>query len=270
MALHGYKVFMSDWSCRGYRYEKQYHCPGIFKEDGELAICEHGMHFCTKLIDCFNYYRFDRENHVAEVVARGDILGGEDGKYCTNELEIVREIPWDEVLEAVNIGEKCEGIGNVGPSNSGSYNCGSGNTGNFNCGCNNWGNTNSGNFNRGCRNSGNFNIGDFNTGNFNIGNYNTGDFNLSNNNTGCFSTGRYKRNTITLFNKPSDWTLIDWELSYACHVLSKIPSPAERQNWWDCLDYPERAAVLELPNFDADVFEECTGINVRKHKEDEE
>lgn len=33
---------------------------------------------------------------------------------------------------------------------------------------------------------------------------------------------------------------------------------------WNKLDGEERQAVMELPNFDAKVFEEITGINVNK------
>lgn len=33
---------------------------------------------------------------------------------------------------------------------------------------------------------------------------------------------------------------------------------------WDKLDEEERQAVIELPNFDAEVFEEITGINANE------
>lgn len=87
--IKGYKVFNPDWTCR----KKQYTCPGKFEEDGKLSMCKVGMHFCKRVVDCFNYYGFNPENHVAEVIAYGDVL--EDGdKCCTDKLEIVREIPW--------------------------------------------------------------------------------------------------------------------------------------------------------------------------------
>ena len=71
--VKGYKVFNSDWTCRA----KQYECPGKFEEDVNLNICSSGMHFCKSAVDCFNYYKFDPNNHVAEVVAYGDVI--EDG-----------------------------------------------------------------------------------------------------------------------------------------------------------------------------------------------
>ena len=69
MVVNGYKVFNSDWTCR----DKQYSCPGTFEEDVELDVCHHGMHFCKKAVDCFNYYSFSSSNRVAEVVAYGEV-----------------------------------------------------------------------------------------------------------------------------------------------------------------------------------------------------
>ena len=96
--VRGYKVFYSNWTCRPAGAKpKQYTCPGKFEEEGEIEICGHGMHFCTRLLDCFNYYSFNPENKVAEVVAYGDIkTNGE--KSCTNKLEIVRELSWEKNL----------------------------------------------------------------------------------------------------------------------------------------------------------------------------
>ena len=255
MEVKGYKVFNPDWTC----LDKKYTCPGTFEESGTLKVCGHGMHFCKQASDCFNYYSFYPKNHVAEVIARGTVK--EDGdKCCTDYLEIVREIPWAELLTIVNTGKNCTGYRNSGNCNSGncnsgnfnsgyrnsgdcnsgnfnSGNCNSGNfnSGNFNSGncnsgnCNsgncNSGNCNSGNFNSGNRNSGSFNSGDFNSGNSNLGNFNSGDrnsgdWNKSSFNTGCFNTEEGK---IRLFNKPSNWTYRDWLNSKACYLLDKIP-----------------------------------------------
>ncbi len=96
--VHGFKVFRPDWTCDPTGYNpKQYTCPGKFEEEGELDVCGHGMHFCQTAADCFNYYSFNSENKVAEVIAYGEVRT-EGDKSCTDKLEIVREIPWDEVL----------------------------------------------------------------------------------------------------------------------------------------------------------------------------
>ena len=106
--VHGFKVFRPDWTCDPTGYNpKQYTCPGKFEEEGELDVCGHGMHFCqTAAADCFNYYSFNSENKVAEVIAYGEVRT-EGDKSCTDKLEIVREIPWDEVLRIVNLGKNC-------------------------------------------------------------------------------------------------------------------------------------------------------------------
>ena len=237
--VKGYKVFNSDWTCRG----KQYTCPGKFEEDVTPIQCRRGMHFCKKAADCFNYYLFDQNNKVAEVIAYGEV--SEEGDKCaTNKLEVVREIPWSELLGLVNTGKGCTGRCNSGNCNSGNRNSGNWNSGNWNSGncnsgdhnsgnCNsgdhNSGNCNSGNRNSGNRNSGNWNSGDCNSGNCNSGNcnsgncnsgdWNSGDWNKCSFSNGCFNTTSPK---IYLFNKPSSWTYRDWLNSEACCLIERI------------------------------------------------
>lgn len=81
------------------------------------------MHFCQTAADCFNYYSFDSSNKVAEVIAYGDVRT-DGNKSCTDKLEIVREITWDEVLRIVNIGKNCTGYCNTGNRNIGDWNTG--------------------------------------------------------------------------------------------------------------------------------------------------
>ena len=266
--VHGFKVFKHDWTC----INKQYTCPGKFEEEGELKVCGHGMHFCENAADCFNYYVFDSNNKVAEVIAYGTVLKERD-KSCTDKLEIVREIPWDEVLRIVNTGKNCTGRCNTGNRNTGNWNTGDRNTGNWNTGDRNTGNSN--------------------TGNWNTGNWNTGDWNKSSFNTGCFMTEEQK---IMFFNKHSDWTYNDWLRSDARHLLNRIPKnvvewiysddmtdeeKAEHpthettggylkvldesdcgQLWWDGLLDDEKEIIKAIPNFDAEIFFQCTGIRV--------
>ena len=192
--VKGFKVFNPDWTCRN----KKYGCPGRFEEDVTPSACNVGMHFCKKAADCFNYYSFDSNNKVAEVIAYGEI--SEDGDKCaTNKLEVVREIPWSELLNLVNTGKGCAGLCNSGNRNSGNRNSGDCNSGNRNSGnrnsgdCNsgnrNSGNRNSGDWNSGNRNSGDCNSGDWNSGNRNSGNRNSGDCNSGNRNSGDWNSG---------------------------------------------------------------------------------
>ena len=291
--VHGFKVFRPDWTCDPTGYNpKQYTCPGKFEEEGELDVCGHGMHFCQTAADCFNYYNFDSNNKVAEVIAYGDVRTDGD-KSCTDKLEIVREIPWDEVLRIVNIGKNCTGRCNTGNRNTGNRNTGDWNTGDCNTGNRNTGNRNTGDWNTGDCNTGNRNTGDCNTGNRNTGDCNTGDWNKSSFNTGCFNTEEQK---ILLFNKPSDMTYRDWYESDARWLLNQIPKDVVEwiwsdnmtdeekeqhpeykttdgylkvldesecgQIWWGSLSDRQKNIIKAIPNFDAEIFFQCTGIRV--------
>lgn len=121
--IKGFKVFNPDWTCSPNGNTKQYTCPGKFEEDVTPVRCGQGMHFCKVAADCFNYYSFNPDNHVAEVAAYGEVV--EEGDKCaTNKLEIIREIPWAELLEMVNTGKGCAGLCNSGDWNSGNRNSG--------------------------------------------------------------------------------------------------------------------------------------------------
>ena len=295
--VHGFKVFRPDWTCSPNGNTKQYTCPGKFEEEGELDVCGHGMHFCQTAADCFNYYSFNSENKVAEVIAYGDVRTDGD-KSCTDKLEIVREIPWDEVLRIVNIGKNCTGRCNTGDCNTGDCNTGNRNTGDCNTGdCNtgnrNTGNRNTGDCNTGNRNTGNRNTGNRNTGDWNTGNRNTGDWNKSSFNTGCFNTEEQK---IMLFNKPSNMTYREWLESDARYLLNQIPKDVVEwvyeedmtdeeksehpthettggylkvldesecgQLWWGSLSDRQKNIIKAIPNFDAEIFFQCTGVRV--------
>ena len=127
--VKGYKVFNPDWTCRGFQFE----VGKTFEEDVIPSCCNRGFHFCTKASDCFSYYDFRSENKVAEVVALGDVdTSTKDTKCCTNKIQIVREITWQELLTIVNTGKDCTGLCNTGDCNTGDCNTGDCNTGNRN------------------------------------------------------------------------------------------------------------------------------------------
>ena len=260
--VKGFKVFNPDWTCTPGNNFKQYTCPGTFEEDVNVKVYSRGMHFCKNLVDCFKYQSFDPENKVAEVIAHGEI-DERDNRCCTNKLEIVREIPWSEVLERVNQGKGCTGNRNTGDWNAGNYN------------------------------TGDWNTGDWNTGDWNTGNRNTGDWNYSSFNSGCFNTSEHK---ILMFDEPSDWTYRDWLNSkaywilfgmpkdvttwvYACNMtdeekaahpehvttggyLKKLDERNVAQDYWNSLSENQKQVILSLPNFDKEKFYQCTGIRV--------
>ena len=193
--VKGYKVFNPDWTCMGFQYQvgKCYEIPE------KPVVCERGFHFCKNLLDCYEHYRFDENNKVAEVTAYGDIdIDEYEKKYCTNKIKIEKELNWNEVLNMVNTGKNCTGFRNTGDWNTGNYNTGYYNTGYYNTGDRNTGDCNTGNCNTGDYNTGDRNTGYCNTGDCNTGDCNTGDRNTGNRNTGYCNTGDYNtgyRNT---------------------------------------------------------------------------
>ena len=236
--VKGFKVFNPDWTCK----DKQYGCPGRFEEDVTPSICNKGMHFCKRASDCFNYYSFDPNNKVAEVIAYGEV--SEEGDKCaTNKLEVVREIPWSELLGLVNTGKGCAGLCNSG-----------------NC------------------NSGNWNSGDWNKANFSNGCFNTFEpkiylFNKPSEWTyrdWLNSEARYLLNQI-----PSDvleYILLDdmTDEEKASHpeaettdgYLKKLDASECAVLWWRELSDCQKAIITAIPNFDKAIFKEIAGIDV--------
>ena len=251
MEVRGYKVFNSDWTCSPGGNTKQYSCPGDFVEDVTPVQCSQGMHFCRKAIDCFNYYSFDPNNKVAEVVGYGEVVE-EGDKCCTNKLKIVREISWQDLLELVNTGMGCTGKGNSG----------------------NW---NSGDCNSGNRNSGNWNSGDWNKCNFSNGCFNTIEPNIYLFNKPSKwsyrdwmdSNARYILNQIPFsYLKWVYWDdMTDEERKEHPEAEStggylKTVNKGDCMVWWHGLTEDERSVIKSIPNFDREIFKEITGIDV--------
>lgn len=281
--IKGYKVFNPDWTCRDFKYE----VGKTYEHDGDIKMCGAGFHFCRKASDCFDYYSFDSKNKVAEVEALG-IVETEGSKSVTNKIHIIREIPWQELLTIVNEGNDCTGLCNTGNWNTGNRNTGNCNTGNWNTGLCNTGDCNAGDWNTGNRNTGNWNTGNRNTGDCNTGDWNTGDWN-----TGFFNT---VTPNLLLFNKPTKLTreeilnvkgihILNWsyennwwiysqnmtdeekaahpEHEYTGGYLKSVSFKEACQIMWDKLTEEEKSEVKKIPNFDADVFKEITGVDVK-------
>ena len=200
-----------------------------------------------------------------------------------------------------NTGLLNNGDSNSGDGNSGSYNSGGDNSGNYNSGDCNSGNTNSGNFNSGFYNSGDFNSGNFNSGSCNSGGFNSGECNSGYHNTGIankcnFSNGVFCNEddtNIRIFNKPSGMSLPDFYASKYWNAICSAPfeltewieyTQVEKEtdpkkelisgylktyttgeawaNWWNKLSEENREIIKEIPNFDAEIFKDITGIEV--------
>ena len=279
-SIKGYKVFNPDWTCRGFQYKMG----KTFIHNGNIKMCGKGFHFCRKASDCFNYYKFDSSNKVAEVEAVG-LVETQGDKSVTDKIKIVREIEWQELLTIVNEGNDCTGLCNTGDCNTGNWNSGDWNSGNRNSG--DW-------------NSGNWNSGDWNSGNWNSGNRNSGDWNSTNFSTGFFNS---EQQPIYMFNQPTNMQrddicnlagiqILNWNYENSWWIYSENMSAEEKaahpeyettggylktvdfktacKMMWDGLNDDEKSAVMQLPNFDADVFEEITGISVERNVENDD
>ena len=98
--IKGYKVFQPDWTCRNMKFE----VGKIYEENVTPECCKKGIHFCLHLEDCFIYYEFHKKNKVTEVLALGEVdFDLKNSKCCTNKIQIVRELDWQEVMDLLNI-----------------------------------------------------------------------------------------------------------------------------------------------------------------------
>ena len=253
------KGFDENLCCRGMQYEigKEY------TTDGKDLTCDDlctnkVLHYCDSIQKVSYYYSCcDKSNRYCEI----EVLGEEvtDGnKYGSNHIKIVREIVGEE-LNALK--------GHI-----------NGNTGLFNSGHGNSGNWNSGYYNSGYWNSGYWNSGSFNSGSFNSGNGNSGLFNSCNHSIGVFCNK--SDDNIRIFNIPSEMTYSDFitskyyrAIKSSPFVLTECTKYADEEkinngykeackNWWKNMSEENKEKVKSIPNFDAEVFEDITGIKV--------
>ena len=187
-------------------------------------------------------------------------------------------------------GYRNAGDGNAGSWNVGSWNVGSLNVGSWNVGSWNVGSWNAGSWNVGNRNVGILNVGNRNVGNRNVGSLNVGSWNVGNRNVGHFNTT--PPDTILVFNKPcsvEEWNraekpnflyfdIAQWiyesdmsneekianpKFSVTGGYLKEIDYKDAFKKSWDEADEKDRALIKNLPNFDAEIFFEISGIDLR-------
>ena len=145
-------------------------------------------------------------------------------------------------------------------------------------------------------NTGLFNTGDGNTGNKNTGYGNTGNRNTGYGNTIDGSNGVFCTEpdmNIRIFNRPSGMSLRDFYRSRYYEALCSAPfmltewipyteeekkADPEKEmiggylkeytmkeawaNWWGEMSEEDKKIVQDIPNFDAKIFKEITGIEV--------
>lgn len=226
----GYKGFNVNRDGKLYCRDMIFEVGKTYEIDGEPVICEHGIHFCWSINDVHDYYNLSK-SVICEVELLGDIVAAPNGKKCcTNKLKVIRMLEREEVWKISNTGSD-------------------------------------------------------NTGFMNTGNLNTGDWN-----TGFFNT---KENECYIFDKPSGMTPTEFRSSKYYMALCITPlvltewiyytdeEKAEDKakeliggylkrydykeacaNWWAALSDKNKEVIKQMPNFDADKFEEITGIKI--------
>ena len=114
----------------------------------------------------------------------------------------------------------------------------------------NTGKNNTDKYNSGYHNSGNCNSGDCNSGGYNSGDCNSGVFNTNE----PFMRAFNKETTL----RYSDFLKsIDYDFYDLCERISK-----------KALNDGDRERIMALPNFDAEIFKEITGIDITERREE--
>ena len=257
------KGFDKNLCCRGMQFEigKTYETGA---KDNEISLCSNTVfHYCDSIQNVHQHYSCNpkEENRFCEI----EVLGAEvsDKEKCgSNKIRIVREIVGDELNTLLGLINGNTGLFNTGSRNSGDMNSGDWNSGYMN----------SGNMNSGDRNSGNWN-----SGNRNSGNMNSGDWNSCNDSNGIFCN-ESDRN-IRIFNRPSGMSLWDFrrsryydalvsepfELTWWDEEAKTLKTRSYKEAcaiWWEALTKENKEIIQQIPNFDADVFFDITGIRV--------
>jgi len=193
-----------------------------------------------------------------------------------------------------NSGYRNSGKCNSGYYNSGNYNSGNCNSGDYNSGDYNSGDYNSGDYNSGKCNSGNYNSGKCNSGYYNSGNYNSGDYNSGNYNSGNCNSGIFNTDEpfMRSFNKETTIKLSEFSMPSYEHFNvsywieeSNMTEKEKKENptykttggylkeveykeawsiFWRRTSEYNKKKFLALPNFDAGIFKEITGIDIEQ------
>ncbi|MFB1502011.1 hypothetical protein [Thiocapsa sp. N5-Cardenillas] len=194
-----------------------------------------------------------------------------------------------------NSGDRNSGHWNSGYWNSGDRNSGDRNSGHWNSGYWNSGYRNSGDLNSGHWNSGHWNSGDLNSGHWNSGHWNSGDRNSGHWNSGDRNSGYFNTDIppLRMFNRDTNvksediqwpdflmFKLTKWVESSEMTEAEKTDHPSHVttggylktyeykeafRKAWDSATDEDKKKLFALPNFDAVIFKEISGIDVSEN-----
>ena len=247
------KGFDKDLKCRNFQFEIGQTYDTCAKDD-ELKLCTNTVfHFCRSLRQVHIFYNCNEDNRYCEIEVLGKLIEERD-KCGSNKVKIVREITGDELNQLKGLERENKGLFNTGYGNNGYENTGDGNTGYGNTGYDN-----NGNKNTGFRNSGNGNTGTFNTCNYSNGFFNTKEptVNIFNVDSGMTASEFYKsKYYYALMSSP--FILTEW----VDDELKEYTYKEACANWWAKMTDKNKEIIKSIPNFNAEIFKEITGIEV--------
>ncbi len=235
---------------------------GVVVPAGESAVGVIDKVVCTRIRLCKEIVaQFDSDRNTGHYNT-GDCNAGHynTGHRNTGNRNVGQYNTGQRNTGQRNTGNRNVGDHNAGHRNAGHHNTGDCNTGHYNTGHYNTGDRNTGRYNAGHHNAGHHNAGHHNTGNYNTGNYNTGNHNTCSYSSGFFNT---VNDTISVFNKPCKIDV--WEKACKPGFICFDIVGTMKESWRKAYDWAsegDKLLLVKLPNFDADVFYEISGIMV--------
>lgn len=122
----------------------------------------------------------------------------------------------------------------------------------------------------GKQNSGDHNSGDYNSGNWNSGDRNSGFFNSNEPTVRMFNkdTGLYRKDIKMPYIdlKLNVWVNDDENYPTTRGYLKTYSYKEAWSNFWNSTTEELKQQIQELPNFNAEIFKEITGIDVNNKK----